>query len=98
MNLKGKELQSSYKQGQPLPITLQNQSLPPGLAEALLLMKVGGKNQVWLPPKPSASQNPSGEAGSMNETMFLEIELLSITPPQAAPQNAPQQAPPPPGH
>jgi FKBP-type peptidyl-prolyl cis-trans isomerase FklB len=77
------EFDSSYKRGQPMTITVGR--VIKGWTEALQLMPVGSKWQLFIPPDLAygAGQGPGGP----NATLIFEVELLSIkpaTPPAAA--------------
>jgi len=83
--LTGKEFDSSSKHGGPLKRPAN--SLIKGWTEALQMMKVGSKWEIYLP-----SSLAYGDAGSMGidpgSVLIFEMELLGIEAPQAAP--APQ--------
>jgi FKBP-type peptidyl-prolyl cis-trans isomerase FklB len=83
--LNGKEFDSSSKHGGPLKRPAN--SLIKGWTEALQMMKVGSKWEIYLP-----SSLAYGDAGSMGidpgSVLIFEMELLGIEAPQAAP--APQ--------
>jgi FKBP-type peptidyl-prolyl cis-trans isomerase FklB len=71
----GTEFDSSYKRNEPLTIEVGH--VIKGWAEALQLMPVGSKWQLFIP-----SELAYGEAGRQgmppNETLLFEVELLSI--------------------
>jgi FKBP-type peptidyl-prolyl cis-trans isomerase FklB len=74
--LDGREFDSSIKRDK--PATLPVSGLIKGFQEALTLMKVGAKWQVWLPPKLAyGAQGAPGRFGP-NETLAFEIELLEV--------------------
>lgn len=78
------EFDSSYKRGQ--PATFPVSGVIKGWTEALQLMPVGSKWQLFLPSDLGygPSGNPRGGIGP-NSTLVFEVELLSIQPkPQAA--------------
>ena len=78
------EFDSSYKRGQ--PVTLQVGGVIKGWTEALQLMPVGSKWQLFIPSDLAygAGGAPRGGIGP-NSTLVFEIELLSIQPkPEAA--------------
>jgi FKBP-type peptidyl-prolyl cis-trans isomerase FklB len=88
------EFDNSYKRGQPatLPVT----GIIKGWTEALQLMPVGSKWQLFVPP--DLAYGPRGGAGGAigpNATLVFEVELLSIKPksPGQAPNAAPKPAP-----
>jgi len=82
--LDGTEFDSSYKRGQPatFPVT----GVIKGWTEALQLMPVGSKWQLFIPP--DQAYGPRGTGGGEigpNATLVFEVELLSIKePPKAA--------------
>jgi FKBP-type peptidyl-prolyl cis-trans isomerase FklB len=74
--INGTEFDSSYKRGQPanFPVT----GVIKGWTEALQLMPVGSKWQLFIPPDLAyGERGPSPEIGS-NSTLVFEVELLSI--------------------
>jgi FKBP-type peptidyl-prolyl cis-trans isomerase FklB len=78
------EFDSSYKRGQ--PATFPVSGVIKGWTEALQLMPVGSKWQLFLPPDLGYGPggNPRGGIGP-NSTLVFEVELLSIQPkPEAA--------------
>jgi len=103
----GTEFDSSYKRGQ--PATFPVGQVIKGWTEALQLMPVGSKWELYIP-----SSLAYGERGTQggpigpNETLIFEVELLSIQPkpqpkleqvppngqPQTQPQAQPQAQPP----
>jgi FKBP-type peptidyl-prolyl cis-trans isomerase FklB len=79
------EFDSSYKRGQPVTITVGG--VIKGWTEALQLMPVGSKWQLFIPPNLAYGERGQGPIGP-NSTLIFEVELLSIqpkTPPAAAP-------------
>jgi len=81
--LDGTEFDSSYSRNEPAVFPL-NQVIP-GWTEALQLMKVGSKYQVFLPPDLAYGDRgapPVIEPGSM---LVFEVELLGIENPPADP-------------
>jgi FKBP-type peptidyl-prolyl cis-trans isomerase len=72
----GKEIDNSYKRDKPqiLPVT----DAIKGWTEALVLMPVGSKWQLFIPP--SLAYGARGASGSVgpNTTLIFELELLSI--------------------
>jgi FKBP-type peptidyl-prolyl cis-trans isomerase len=74
--INGTEFDSSYKRGQPatFPVT----GVIKGWTEALQLMPVGSKWQLFLPAELAyGERGPSPEIGP-NSTLVFEVELLSI--------------------
>jgi FKBP-type peptidyl-prolyl cis-trans isomerase FklB len=79
------EFDSSYKRGQ--PVTINVGGVIKGWTEALQLMPVGSKWQLFIPPNLAYGDRGQGPIGP-NATLIFEVELLSIqpkTPPAAAP-------------
>ncbi len=82
--LDGTEFDSSYKRGQPM--TIRVGGVIKGWTEALQLMPVGSKWQLFIPPDLAYGDRGQGPGGP-NATLIFEVELLSIqpaTPPAAA--------------
>jgi UDP-GlcNAc:undecaprenyl-phosphate/decaprenyl-phosphate GlcNAc-1-phosphate transferase len=73
----GKEFDNSYKMGKPLIFKIQG-GIIPGWSEALKLMPVGSKWQVFLPPQLAYGENGAGSQIGPNVPLIFEIELLSI--------------------
>ena len=72
----GTVFDSSVERGQPATFPLDH--VIPGWTEALQLMKVGGKWQIFLPANLAyGDQSPSPKIGP-NSTLIFEVELLSI--------------------
>jgi len=85
--LNGTEFDSSYKRGQPAQFPVGG--VIRGWTEALTLMKVGSKWQLFIP-----SELAYGEPGHTgippNATLIFEVELLDTQSPQSP---APAQTP-----
>jgi FKBP-type peptidyl-prolyl cis-trans isomerase len=71
------EFDSSYKHGQPM--TFPVSGVIKGWTEALQLMPVGSKWQLFIPPDLAYGDRGQGPGGP-NATLIFEIELLSIKP------------------
>ncbi len=71
----GKEFDSSYKRGEPVsfPVT----GVIGGWTEALQLMPVGSKWQLFIPADLAYGDGGKGDIGP-GETLIFEVELLSI--------------------
>jgi FKBP-type peptidyl-prolyl cis-trans isomerase FklB len=69
------EFDSSYKRGQPatFPVT----GVIKGWTEALQLMPVGSKWQLFVPPELGYGERANGQIGP-NSTLVFEVELVSI--------------------
>jgi len=89
--LDGTEFDSSYKRGQ--PATFPVSGVIKGWTEAVQLMPVGSKWQLFIPADLAYGNRGAGADIGPNSTLIFEVELLSIqnkaaqTPnPQAPPQ------------
>ncbi len=78
--LNGKEFDSSYKRGQPATFTVGQ--VIKGWTEALQLMSVGSKWQLWIPADLAYGPRAAGPDIGPNSTLVFEVELVSITPPK----------------
>ncbi len=86
--LDGREFDSSRKRNQPVTFALSR--VIKGWSEALQLMPVGSKWQLFVPPELAyGERGASGKIGP-NATLIFEVELLSI---QEAPKAAPSRPP-----
>ena len=74
--LNGNEFDSSYKRGE--PATFPCSGLIKGWTEALQLMKVGSKWQLWIPSDLAYGERGAGGVIPPNATLVFEMELLSI--------------------
>jgi len=99
----GKEFDSSYKRGQ--PATFPVSGVIKGWTEALQLMPVGSKWQLFIPPSLAYGERGAGQDIGPNATLIFDVELISIQekaptpqkapPPDNSPASTPQKAPPP---
>jgi FKBP-type peptidyl-prolyl cis-trans isomerase FklB len=82
--LDGSEFDSSYKRNQPAVFPLKG--VIKGWTEALQLMKVGSKYQIFLPSNLAYGEQGAGQVIGPNATLIFEVELLGIekTPAAAA--------------
>ncbi len=93
----GKEFDSSYKRGQ--PATFPVGGVIKGWTEALQLMPVGSKWQLFIPPDLAYGDKQAGPDITPGSTLVFEVELISIqpktaaAPESAAPQKSPDKAP-----
>ncbi|MGB8494353.1 MAG: FKBP-type peptidyl-prolyl cis-trans isomerase [Candidatus Acidiferrum sp.] len=78
--LDGKEFDSSYKHGQPATFPLGK--VIKGWTEALQLMPVGSKWQLFLPPDLAYGERSAGPDITPFSTLIFEVELVSIKPPE----------------
>lgn len=76
--INGTEFDSSYKRGQPatFPVT----GVIRGWTEALQLMPVGSKWQLFIPPDLAYGERGAGADIGPSATLIFEVELLSIQP------------------
>ena len=72
----GKEFDSSYKRGQPASFPVGG--VIRGWTEALQLMPVGSKWELYIPPDLAYGDRGSGPDIGPGETLIFEVELLSI--------------------
>jgi FKBP-type peptidyl-prolyl cis-trans isomerase FklB len=72
----GKEFDSSYKRGQ--PATFPVGGVIKGWTEALQLMPVGSKWQLFIPSELAYGPRGAGADIGPNATLIFEVELLSI--------------------
>jgi FKBP-type peptidyl-prolyl cis-trans isomerase FklB len=72
----GKEFDSSYKRGQ--PATFPVGGVIKGWTEALQLMPVGSKWQLFVPSELAYGDRGTGSDIGPNATLIFELELLSI--------------------
>ncbi len=103
--LNGTEFDSSYKRGQ--PATFGVGQIIKGWTEALQLMPMGSKWQLFIPSDLAYGARGAGRDIGPNSTLVFEVELLSIQPkaasaaatapaPAAAPAATPPTSTPPP--
>jgi FKBP-type peptidyl-prolyl cis-trans isomerase FklB len=88
--INGTEFDSSYKRGQ--PATFPVNGVIPGWTEALQLMKVGSKYQLFVPSNLAYGERSVGPDIGANSTLIFDVELLDAKP---APTPAPGAAVPP---
>jgi len=93
--INGKEFDSSYKRGQ--PATFPVGQIIKGWTEALQLMPVGSKWQLFIPADLAYGDRGAGPDIGPNSTLMFEVELLSIAPKTDAAPKAPTVAPGPQG-
>ena len=74
--INGKEFDNSYTRGQPASIPLG--STISGWKEALQMMEVGSKWEVFVPSQYAYGDRGSGSTIEPNSTLVFEIELLAI--------------------
>jgi len=76
--LNGTEFDSSYKRNEPakFPVT----GVIKGWTEALQLMPVGSKWQLFIPSELAYGERGAGNDIAHNSTLIFEVELVSIEP------------------
>jgi len=74
--LNGKEFDSSYKRGQPASFPVSG--VIKGWTEALQLMPVGSKWQLFIPPDLAYGDRGAGGDIGPGETLIFEVELISV--------------------
>lgn len=74
--INGKEFDSSYKRGQ--PATFPVSGVIKGWTEALQLMPVGSKWQLFVPSELAYGARGAGGDIGPNSTLIFEVELISI--------------------
>jgi len=90
--LNGTEFDSSYKHGQ--PATFGVRQVIKGWTEALQLMPVGSKWQLFVPPDLAYGDRGAGATIGPNSTLVFEVELVSIQPkPELKPPATPEAKP-----
>jgi len=78
----GKEFDSSYKRGE--PATFAVNGVIKGWTEALQLMPVGSKWQLFVPPDLAYGDRGAGADIGPEATLIFEVELMSIEKKDAA--------------
>jgi FKBP-type peptidyl-prolyl cis-trans isomerase len=72
----GTEFDSSYKRGQ--PVTFPVNGVIPGWTEALQLMPVGSKFELYIPSDLAYGPGGTGGVIGANQALVFEVELLDI--------------------
>jgi FKBP-type peptidyl-prolyl cis-trans isomerase FklB len=81
--LNGKEFDSSYSRKEPASFPVNR--VIKGWTEALQLMPVGSKWQLFIPPDLAYGERGAGADIEPDSTLVFEVELISIQPPGAKP-------------
>ena len=74
--INGTEFDSSYRRGQ--PATFGVGQVIPGWREALQLMPVGSKWELYVPSDLAYGERGAGRDIGPNATLVFEVELLAI--------------------
>lgn len=74
----GTEFDSSYKRGQPAKFSLIGAGVIKGWSEALPMMKVGSKWELYVPANLAYGERGAGQSIGPNSALVFEMELLSI--------------------
>jgi UDP-GlcNAc:undecaprenyl-phosphate/decaprenyl-phosphate GlcNAc-1-phosphate transferase len=74
--INGTEFDSSYKMGK--PISFKVAGVIPGWTEALKLMSVGEKWQLFIPSQLAYGERGAGYQIGPNATLIFEVELVAI--------------------
>jgi FKBP-type peptidyl-prolyl cis-trans isomerase FklB len=86
----GTEFDSSYKRGQ--PATFPVGGVIKGWTEALQLMKVGSKYQLFIPAGLGYGARGAGRDIAPNSTLIFDVELLDVKPTGAGASPSPSAA------
>ena len=89
--LNGTEFDSSYKRGQ--PATFGVKQVIKGWTEALQMMPVGSKWQLFVPSDLAYGDRGAGGTIGPNSTLIFEVELISIQPKEAKTDVTPEMKP-----
>lgn len=74
--LNGVEFDSSFKRNEPVEFPVNR--VIPGWTEALQLMKVGSKWQIFVPSDLAYGERGAGDSIGPNSLLIFEVELLEI--------------------
>lgn len=80
--INGTEFDSSYKRNQPFDVSLTGGVIN-GWLEALRIMPVGSKWEVYIPSSLAYGEQQKGPDIGPNSTLIFELELIGIKPPPA---------------
>ncbi len=74
----GKEFDSSVKGNGGKPVSFPVNRVIPGWTEAVQLMKVGSKYQLFIPPNLAYGERGAGADIGPNATLIFDVELVGI--------------------
>jgi FKBP-type peptidyl-prolyl cis-trans isomerase FklB len=74
----GKEFDSSLKGNAGKPVSFPVNKVIPGWTEAVQLMKVGSKYQLFIPPNLAYGERGAGTDIGPNATLIFDVELVGI--------------------
>jgi FKBP-type peptidyl-prolyl cis-trans isomerase len=74
--INGTEIDNSYRSGRPANLKVSTVIL--GWKEALKLMPVGSKWQLFIPPQLAYGERAAGRGIGPNTTLIFELELIAI--------------------
>jgi FKBP-type peptidyl-prolyl cis-trans isomerase len=86
----GKEFDSSYAKGEPARV--QTDGVIKGWNEALQMMKVGSRWQLFVPPELAYGRGGLGQRIPPNKVLVFDMELLAVEKVDKTGQQAPAQA------
>jgi FKBP-type peptidyl-prolyl cis-trans isomerase FklB len=89
--INGTEFDSSYKRGQ--PATFGVTGVIKGWTEALQLMPVGSKWQLFIPSDLAYGERGAGADITPNSVLIFEVELMSIKAPEKAAEKPAETTP-----
>ena len=89
--INGTEFDSSYKRGQPASFPVNG--VIKGWTEALQLMKVGSKYQLFIPSNLAYGERSVSPDLAANSTLIFDVELLDAKPAPSPAPGAPAKAP-----
>jgi len=77
IHIKGTEFANTYRSGKPVTVKVKESAIP-ALREALGLMPVGSKWQLFVPPQLAYGEQGLGQSIGPDQTVIFEVELLAI--------------------
>ena len=81
----GNVFDSSYDRDKPLRFKTSSGQVIPGWDEAIMLLKVGDTAKLIIPPELAYGEAGVGEDIPPNSTLYFEVELLDVQPPDNTP-------------